>query len=86
MCAVNGSWCGCEPYGCSDGAVTLNPRWLCRSCHMTLFDRYVLLKDPTKPVMRLYSRPEDEDEDGEEEERRPDGRGEITEGVRNDED
>ncbi|KAL8269853.1 hypothetical protein Esti_006223 [Eimeria stiedai] len=24
--------------------------------------RYVLLKDPTKPVMRLYSRPEDEDD------------------------
>ncbi|CBZ50746.1 eukaryotic translation initiation factor 3 subunit 7-like protein, related [Neospora caninum Liverpool] len=30
--------------------------------------RYVLLKDPTKPVMRLYSRPEEEDEDAEEEE------------------
>lgn len=24
--------------------------------------RYVLLKDPTKPMMRLYSRPEDEEE------------------------
>ena len=24
--------------------------------------RYVLLKDPTKPMMRLYSRPEEEEE------------------------
>ncbi|PHJ24277.1 eukaryotic translation initiation factor 3 subunit [Cystoisospora suis] len=48
--------------------------------------RYVLLKDPTKPVMRLYSRPEDEDEDGEEEERRPDGGDQAAEGARNEED
>ena len=27
--------------------------------------RYVLLKDPTKPIMRLYSRPEEEEEERE---------------------
>ncbi|EPR56895.1 putative eukaryotic translation initiation factor 3 subunit 7 [Toxoplasma gondii TgCatPRC2] len=47
--------------------------------------RYVLLKDPTKPVMRLYSRPEEEDEDAEEEEKAPETRTEERETNRNDE-